>query len=74
MRKAELIEENDSLYASPMACVLNPNGQLQVYIDFGMINRDISNDVYPMHQINEQLKAMAGATIFTTLDLKKGCH
>ena len=32
------------------------------------------NDVYPMHQVEDQLVAMNGATVFTTLDLTKGYH
>lgn len=27
-----------------------------------------------MHRIDEQLKAMAGASVFSTLDLTKGYH
>ena len=39
-----------------------------------MVNRDIVNNAYPMHRIEEQLEAMAGAKVFTTLDLTKGYH
>ena len=39
-----------------------------------MVNQDIVNDAYPMHRIEEQLEAMAGAKVFTTLDLTKGYH
>lgn len=43
-------------------------------IDFRQVNQDIVNDAYPMHQIEEQLNAMAGCNVFSTLDLTKGYH
>lgn len=74
MKKADMIKESNSPYASPMVCVPKPNGQLRVCINFRMVNQDIVNDAYPMHRINEQLEAMAGLMVFTTLDLTKGYH
>lgn len=74
MRKADLVEESNIPYNSPMVCVLKPNEQLWVCIYFRMINRDIVTNAYPMHQFDEKLKAMAGSTVFTTLDLTKVYH
>ena len=39
-----------------------------------MVNRHIVNDAYPLHQIKDQLDAMEGETMFTTLDLTKQYH
>ena len=74
MKKANLIEESISPYASPVVCVPKADGSLRVCINFRMVNRDIINDAYPMHRMEEQLEAMAGSTVFTTLDLTKGYH
>lgn len=57
-----------------MVCVLKPDGQPRLFINFRMVNRDIVNGAYLMHRIDEQLEAMAGSTVFTALDLTKGYH
>ena len=42
--------------------------------DFRMVSKDVINNAYPFHRIEDQLQAMAGAKWFTTLDLTKGYH
>lgn len=39
-----------------------------------MVNKDTSNEAYPMHLIDKQLEAVAGATLFTSLNLTNGSH
>ena len=39
-----------------------------------MVNKYVINDAYPMHRVKDQLEAMSGASVFTTLDLTKGYH
>ena len=39
-----------------------------------MVNRHIVNNAYPLYCIKDQLDAMEGATVFTTLDLTKEYH
>ena len=39
-----------------------------------MVNKNVVNDTYPMHQVEDQLEAMSGALVFTTVDLAKGYH
>ena len=39
-----------------------------------MVNKNVVNDAYPMHQVEDQLEAMSGALVFTTVDLTKGYH
>ena len=39
-----------------------------------MINKNILNNAYPLHRINNQIDSMRGAGWFTTLDLTKGYH
>ena len=39
-----------------------------------MVNKNVVNDAYPMHQVEDQLESMSGALVFTTLDLTKGYH
>ena len=47
---------------------------LHVIIDFCMVNKNVVNDAYPMHRVEDQLEAMSGCSVFTTLDLTKGYH
>ena len=39
-----------------------------------MVNKNVVNDAYPMHRVEDQLEAMSGASVFTTVDLTKGYH
>ena len=51
-----------------------PDGSLRVTIDFRMVNKNVINDAYPMHRVEDQLEAMSGSSVFTTLDITKGYH
>ena len=39
-----------------------------------MINKNVINDAYPLHRIDDQINSMRGSAWFTTLDLTKGYH
>lgn len=39
-----------------------------------MVNKNIVNDAYTFHRIEDQLESMAGSSVFATLDLTKGYH
>ena len=39
-----------------------------------MINKNVIDDAYPLHKIDDQIDSMCGSAWFTTLDLKKGYH
>ena len=39
-----------------------------------MINKNVINDAYPLHRIDDQIDSMRGSAWFTTLDLTKGYH
>ena len=34
-----------------------------------MLNKNVINDAYPMHRVEDQLEAMSRSSVFTTLDL-----
>ena len=71
LEKADFIEPSISPYSAPTVCMAKPDGTLRVTIDFQMVNKNIVNDAYPMHWVEDQLEAMSGAVVFTTLDLTK---
>ena len=55
-------------------CVKKTDRVLRVCIDFWMVYKDVINNAYLFHRIEEQLQAMASAKWFTALDLTKGHH
>ena len=74
LEKVDFIEPLFSPYSAPTVCVAKPDGTLRVTIDFQMVNKNIVNDAYSMHWVEDQLEAMSGAMVFTTLDMTKGYH
>ena len=39
-----------------------------------MINKNVIDDAYPLHRIDDQIDSVRGSAWFTTLDLTKGYH
>ena len=39
-----------------------------------MVNKNVTNNAYPMHWVEDQLEAMSGELVFSTLELTKGYH
>ena len=74
MIEADFIELLKSPFAAPTVCVKKKDNSLCVTIDFRMVNKNVINNAYPMHRIDNQLDAMSGCSVFTTLDLTKGYH
>ena len=44
-----------------MVCVQKGDGSLCVTIDFQMINKNVINDAYPLHRIDDQIDSMGGS-------------
>ena len=74
LEKADFIEPSISPYSAPTVCVKKPDGTLRVTIDFRMVNKKVINNAYPMHRVEDQLEAMSGSLVFSTLDLTKEYH
>lgn len=58
-------------YASPVVLVKKKKGT-RLCIDFRKVNLLIVKDRYPLPLIDDQIDALQGASIFSTLDLKNG--
>lgn len=67
-----VIKSCPSEYSSPVVVVRKKDGTPRVCIDYRDINKKIIKDRYPMPLIEDQLDALQGAKVFTTLDLKNG--
>lgn len=70
--KEGIIQESSSEFSSPVVVVKKKDGSSRLCVDFRKLNKQIIKDRYPLPLIEEQLDKLAGATVFSTLDLKNG--
>ena len=74
----ELLKENkiqvsDSLYGVyPILFVKKKDGQLHLYVDYCVLNKNTISDPYPLPHIKELLSRLKGAQYFSHLDLSDG--
>ena len=47
---------------------------IQLCINYGKVNHGIVNNIYLLRKMKDQLEAMKGNMLFTTLDLTKGYY
>lgn len=67
-----IVQPSLSEYASPIVLVDKKDGSKRLCVDYRKLNQKIVKDRYPLPIIEEQLDALQGAKIFSTLDLKNG--
>ena len=66
MKEAKFIEPSISPFAALMVCVRKGDCSLRVTIDFLMINKNVINNAYPLHWIDDKINSMCGSARFTT--------
>src|ERR1700712_5779329 len=59
---------------APILFVLKPDGRLRLCVNYGSLNKLTILNKYPLPVMTELQARVAGATIFTKLDLKDGYH
>ena len=55
IKEADFTEPSISPFKAPMVCIWKGDGSLCVTIDFHMINKNVKDDAFPLHRIDDQL-------------------
>lgn len=61
-------------FASPILLARKKDGGLRLCVDYRKLNSILQKDQYPLPLIDELLERVAGAKVFTKLDLRQGFH
>ena len=72
LKEKDFIQLSHSPYASPVVMVKKKDGSIRFTCDFNKLNKVTPRDSYPLSIINEVLDTLAGAKVFSTLDLRSG--
>jgi len=68
------IADSESPYGAPILFVPKPDGSLQLCVDYRNLNKLTILNKYPLPLMDELRDRVAGAKVFTKLDLKDGYH
>ena len=72
MLEAGAIRPSNSPWCNVVVLVCKKDGGLYFCIDFRKLNAKTKKDSYPLPHIQETLKSLVRARVFSTLDLKSG--
>lgn len=74
MLQTGVIRPSQSEWNSPLVLIKKKNGDTRVAVDFRALNKVTLGDAFPMPRVDEVLDGLAGSTLFSTLDFRKGYY
>ena len=72
--EAGVIQESTSPWGSPIVLVRKKDGSVRPCVDYRRVNAVTKADCYPIPKVQECLDTVAGAAVFSTLDMTSGYH
>ena len=67
-----MVRPSTSPYGSPVLFVKKPDSSLRFCVDYRALNAITVKDRYPLPHTSDLLDQLAGATCFSSLDLRSG--
>jgi len=68
------LTDSESPYGAPILFVPKPDGSLRLWVDYRNVNKLTILNNYPLPLMDELRDCVAGAKVFTKLDLKDCYH
>ena len=72
MLEKGIIQDSVSPWSSPVVLVKKKDGSYRFCVDFCEVNKVTKVHSFPMPLVADALDSLAGASVFSTLDLKRG--
>ena len=72
MLDVNVVEPCDSPWSSPVVLVRKKDGKIRFCVDYRQVNAVTRKDSYPLPNIQDTYDGLAGAVLFSSLDLASG--
>ena len=72
LKANNIIQDSNSLYASPVLLVKKKNGEQRLVVDFRLLNSKTVKNKFPLPIIEDLLEGIGKANLYTTMDCASG--